>query len=486
MQSIKISWVPGKEYLYPKGISLKKAFYSLKNAPTTPIVAGQSEGLLIDLNKTLEKDQEIKLIAFESELGLEILRHSTCHIMAQAVQRLYPDAKPTIGPVIGEKFYYDFERGQPFKEEDLIKIETEMKKISEERLDFSLQERSLQEAQAYFINNPYKLEILKDIEQRGEMSVTFYKQGDFTDLCRGPHISNTQQSKHFKLLTIAGAYWRSDKTKQMLQRIYGTAFYTDKELKSYLSNLDALKKRDHRKLGKELNLFHFEQEAPGFPFWQKKGTLLYRILENFIQKQNELHGYIEVKTPILLNQELWEKSGHYEHFRENMYFTKIEKRNYTIKPMNCPGHCLIYKQSRHSYRELPIRLSEFGLVHRHELSGVLHGLFRVRNFVQDDGHIFCMRKQLQTEVLETLKHMVAIYKHFGFKEYLIYVATQPDNFIGDNTLWEESTAALTEALKSLSLEYKIKEKEGAFYGPKIEFNIKDIFITEVAMWNDTS
>jgi threonyl-tRNA synthetase len=396
------------------------------------------------------------------------LRHSTSHLMASAVKELYPKAKLAIGPAIEDGFYYDFDNLE-ISDSDLKKIEKKMRQIAEKNLSFKKSESTQAEAKKILKDEPYKSELLKDLKGK----ITFYKHGDFTDMCEGPHIKSTKEIRHFKLTKLAGAYWKGDSNNKMLTRIYGIVFKTEKELKEYLQLIEEAKKRDHVKLGKELNLFSLHQEGPGFPFWHPKGTKLFNELKNYLTTQNNKRGFDEIMTPQILNEELWHKSGHYENFKEDMYFVDIDKRSFAVKPMNCPGGLLIYKKSLHSYRELPIKNAEFGLVHRHELSGVLHGLVRVRSFTQDDAHIFCTPEQLQEEIKDCIDHIRETYEDFGFKEILTFVATKPEKAIGSNADWELATKTLEKSLKTCKLKYGVKEGEGAFYGPKIEFNIRD-------------
>jgi len=396
------------------------------------------------------------------------LRHSTSHLMASAVKELYPKAKLAIGPAIEDGFYYDFDNLE-ISDSDLKKIEKKMRQIAEKNLSFEKSETTSTEAKKILKDEPYKSELLKDLKGK----ITFYKHGDFTDMCEGPHIKTTKEIRHFKLTKLAGAYWKGDSNNKMLTRIYGIVFKTEKELKEYLQLLEEAKKRDHVKLGKELNLFSLHPEGPGFPFWHPKGTILFNELKNYLSNQNHKRNYDEIMTPQILNEELWHKSGHYDNFKENMYFVDIDNKSYAVKPMNCPGGLLIYKKGLHSYRQLPIKNAEFGLVHRHELSGVLHGLFRVRSFTQDDAHVFCTPEQLQTEIEDCIEYIQETYKDFGFKEILTFIATQPEKSIGSKQDWDLATKSLEKSLESCKLKYDIKEGEGAFYGPKIEFNIKD-------------
>lgn len=396
------------------------------------------------------------------------LKHSTSHLMASAVKELYPKVKVAIGPPIDDGFYYDFDN-LDISDEDLKKIEKKMRQIAEKNLEFSVKEIPKAEAKKVLKNEPYKLDLLKEIDGK----VTFYTHGNFTDLCEGPHVKSTKEIRHFKLMSVAGAYWRGDSKNKMLTRVYGVVFNTEKELKEYLQLLEEAKKRDHVKLGKELNLFSLHPEGPGFPFWHPKGTVLFNELRNHLMIENHKRNFDEIITPQILNEELWHKSGHYENFRESMYFVNIDDKPYAIKPMNCPGGLLIYKKGLHSYRELPIKNAEFGLVHRHELSGVLHGLLRVRSFTQDDAHIFCTPEQLQKEIIDCIRHTKETYRDFGFSETLTFIATRPEKSIGSEENWNLATESLKKSLDACKLKYKIKEGEGAFYGPKIEFNIKD-------------
>lgn len=414
---------------------------------------------------------------------IENIRHSLSHLLAMAVLEKFPKAKLGIGPIIENGFYYDFE-DISLSPEDLPKMEKRMRELIKQNLEFRIQNLEFKEAKNLFKNQSYKLELIKEL-QKDKKPITIYKTyslrvtsyglQDFTDLCAGPHIKSTQEINPdaFKLTRIAGAYWRGDEKNPMLTRIYGIAFNTEKELEDYLKLLEEAEKRDHRKIGRDLDLFSFHEEGAGFPFWHPKGSIIFNELVKFISEENKKRGYGEVKTPPILNKNLWLTSGHWEKFKENMYFTEIDGQEFAIKPMNCPAALLIYKEGLHSYRDLPIRLSEFGLVHRHELSGVLHGLFRVRSFTQDDAHVFCAPEQLNEEIISMVDYAVDVYKTFGFDDYEIFVATKPEKHIGDDAVWKKATEALKESLENRQLEYKIKEGEGAFYGPKIEFNVRD-------------
>ncbi len=407
-----------------------------------------------------------------SSEALDHLRHSTAHILAQAVLSLYPGTKLAIGPAIPEGFYYDFEREEPFTDEDLRKLEVKMAEIVREGQPFSQTPVSKVDARKHFEgrNEPYKLEIL-DALQDGQ--ITLVQNGPFTDLCKGGHIHNTNEVKAFKLLTVAGAYWRGNENNRMLQRIYGTAFFSQKELDEHLKRLEEAKKRDHRKLGKELDLFSFHEESPAMVFFHSKGFYLFNALIDFLRGRLREKNYEEVSAPTILSDDLWKKSGHYDNFHDAMYFTKQENREYAVKPMNCPGHCLIYKTTQRSYRELPLRLAEFGKVHRFERSGVTHGLMRVRAFTQDDAHHFCTEDQLQDEIGHLIDFIGEIYTIFGFKDWDVAVSTRPLKAMGSDEVWNKATNALKDALSSRNIPFEIKEGEGAFYGPKIEFVIYD-------------
>ncbi len=397
------------------------------------------------------------------------LRHSTSHILAQAVKKLFPDAKLGIGPAIEDGFYYDLDVKEAFTPEDLKKIEYEMNQLIRQNLDFKKKVMSKKEAKKLFKDEPYKLELIDELE--GDKA-TIYTQGDFTDLCKGPHVKNSRVLKAFKLTKIAGAYWRGDSKNKMLQRIYGIVFHDKEELKKYLTLAEEAKKRDHRKIGQDMGLFSMHDEAPGMPFFHDKGTFIFNTLIDFMRKEMKKRDYEENITPIILNKELWLRSGHWDHYKENMYFTKIDKADYAVKPMNCPGNLLIYKTKVHSYRELPLKAGEFGLVHRHELSGVLAGLFRVRAFTQDDAHIFCEENQLKDSIIELIGLCDFTYKTFGFT-YEVELSTRPEKAMGSKETWDKAENFLKQALASKKIKYKINEGEGAFYGPKIDFHLKD-------------
>jgi len=432
------------------------------------VAAVAEDGRLVDIG---EEEKIKKYLSFEDEAGREVYWHSTSHIMAQAVKRLFPEAKLAIGPAIEEGFYYDFDLPRSLTDEDLEKIEEEMRKIIQADLPFKRREISREEAQKIFAERgeTYKLEILKEIE---ENTVSIYEEGEFLDLCRGPHVPSTGYIKAFKLLSVSGAYWRGKEDNPMLQRIYGISFDSEEKLQAFLTQREEAKKRDHRRLGKELDLFSLHEEGPGFPFFHPKGMVVINTLLDLWRREHLRRGYQEVKTPMILDRALWEQSGHWEHYRDNMYFTKIDDRDFAIKPMNCPGGILIFKSQLHSYRELPLRWAELGLVHRHELSGVLHGLMRVRCFTQDDAHIFMETHQIKQEIIGVIDLADYFYRLFGFS-YEIELSTRPENSMGSDEMWELATRSLEEALKELKIDYRINPGEGAFYGPKIDFHLRD-------------
>ena len=463
----------GNSYDIAEGVSLLDFVKENFKKESKDAIAAKFNGAEVDLTYKPETDGNLELILTATDEGLEILRHSTSHLMAQAVKRLFPNVQVTIGPAIKDGFYYDFDTDKPFTDEDLPKIEAEMKKIIKENIPVIRKIMTKKDAIEYFKKNnePYKVEIIEDIDAD---TVSFYEQGDFIDLCRGPHVPSTGYLKSYKLMSVAGSYWRGDSNNKMLSRIYGTAFESKESLDNYLKKLKEAKERDHRKLGKELNLFSFHDEGPGFPFWHPRGMIIYKEVESYIRKENEKRGYVEIKTPAILNEDLWHRSGHWDNYKENMYFTEIDETKFAIKPMNCPGGLIVYNSNIHSYRDLPLRVAELGFVHRHELSGALHGLFRVRAFTQDDAHIFCMEEQLADEIINTIDYYLSVYKDFGFKNFEIFVSTRPKKSIGTDEAWELATNSLINALDKLNIAYKINEGDGAFYGPKIDFNIKDV------------
>ena len=405
------------------------------------------------------------------EENLETLRHSAAHILAHAVTNLWPDAKPTIGPVVEEGFYYDFDKKAAFIPEDLKKIEQEMRKLIKANNKFEKIELTEKKAKDMFKDNEYKLELIDEFLKEGE-KLTAYKEGDFIDLCRGPHVESTGKIKGYKLMKISSAYWRGDAKNASLQRVYGIAFPTKEEMKEHLRLLEEAEKRDHRKIGQQMELFSIHDEAPGMPFFHDKGTFIWNKLADFMRAKMKARNYEENKTPMILNKSLWLQSGHWDHYKENMYFTKIDEADFALKPMNCPGNLLVYKSRAHSYRELPIKAGEFGLVHRHELSGVLSGLFRVRVFTQDDAHVFCTEEQLQEQIIELIELVDEVYSTFGF-EYNIELSTKPEKALGSQAIWDKAETALKKAMKTKNMDFVINEGEGAFYGPKIDFHLKD-------------
>jgi threonyl-tRNA synthetase len=436
-------------------------------------LAGEVDGRLVDASFTIETDSNLRIITTRDEEGVDLLRHSTAHLLAQAVKRLFPKAQVTIGPVIEDGFYYDFSYPGGFKQEDLDAIEKEMKKIVKESIEVERTLMPRDEAVEFFRQQgeEYKAEIIASIPTNEDISL--YRQGDFIDLCRGPHVPNTAKLGSFKLTKLAGAYWRGDSNNEMLQRVYGTAWGNDKDLKAYLHRIAEAEKRDHRRLGKQMELFHMQEEAPGMVFWHPKGWTLWQVVEQYMRGVYRDSGYQEVRCPQILDVTLWKQSGHWDNYQENMFFTGSEQREYAVKPMNCPGHVQIYNAGLHSYRELPIRYGEFGACHRNEPSGALHGLMRVRGFTQDDGHIFCTPGQVADEVAAFHRQALAVYKDFGFDEIDVKLALRPEKRLGDDETWDRAEESLRSALRSCGVEWTELPGEGAFYGPKIEYHLKD-------------
>lgn len=469
---IKVKLKDGFVKEYQSGISVLEIANDISAGLGRAALGGKIDDITAELGEKLDHDAEVSILTFDDEDGRKIFRHTSSHILAQAVKRLYPEVKLAIGPAIDNGFYYDFDADFVITQEILDKIEEEMRKIVKE--DLKLEKFVLPRDEAINFmeeaGEPYKVELIRDLPE--DSIISFYKQGDFTDLCAGPHVASTGKVKAIKLLSVAGAYWRGNENNKMLQRIYGTSFQKKSELDDYINMLEEAKKRDHRKLGRELDLFSLQDEGPGFPFFHPKGMVLRNELEDFWRKLHVKNGYKEIKTPIILNEALWHRSGHWDHYKENMYFTKIDGEDYAIKPMNCPGGILVYKSQLHSYRDLPLRMGELGLVHRHELSGALHGLMRVRNFTQDDAHIYMTPDQIKDEVLGVIRLADYIYKLFGFK-YHVELSTRPDNSMGSDEDWENATNSLREALEAAALPYKVNEGDGAFYGPKIDFHLQD-------------
>lgn len=469
---IKITLKDGSVKEFENSVSVQQVAESISAGLARVTMAGEVDGEVKDLRFIIDKDCTVNLLTFDDQKGKNAYRHTVSHILAQAVKRLYPNSKLAIGPSIENGFYYDFDMEKPFTPEDLTKLEAEMAKIIKE--DLPLERFTLPRAEAIKLmqerNEPYKVELIEDLPEGEELS--FYKQGDFVDLCAGPHLLSTGKVKAVKLMQLAGAYWRGSEKNKMLQRIYGTAFPKKSELDEYITRLEEAKKRDHRKLGKELDLYDIMDEGPGFPFFMPKGMVLRNLLENFWREEHTKRGYQEIKTPIILNEALWHRSGHWDHYKDNMYFTKIDGEDYAIKPMNCPGGILAFKRKLHSYRDLPQRMGELGLVHRHELSGALHGLMRVRCFTQDDAHIFMTPDQIKDEILGVISLIDDFYAVFGFK-YHVELSTKPEDSMGTEEQWETATNALKDALEAREMKYVINEGDGAFYGPKIDFHLED-------------
>ncbi len=472
MADVKIILPDGSAKEYAAGTTLGEAVKQLSNSLAKKVLAANVNGELTDLREELVDGSEVAFLTFEEDGGKHTLRHTASHILAQAVKRLWPEAKLAIGPAIDKGFYYDIDMEHTLTPEDLTKIEKEMSRIVKENLPITKSVMSRQEAIEFFKskNEDYKVELIEDLPE--DAVISCYAQGDFIDLCAGPHVASTGKVKAFKLQSIAGAYWRGDEKNKMLQRIYGTAFEKKEELDAYLHMLEEAAKRDHRKLGKELGLFVIKEEGPGFPFFLPKGMALRNELENFWREVHHDFEYDEIRTPIILNKQLWETSGHWEHYRENMYTTIIDDEEYAIKPMNCPGGILVYQNEMHSYRDLPLRYAELGLVHRHELSGALHGLFRVRAFTQDDAHVFMLPEQMQSELMKVIELFDRIYSQFGLK-YHVELSTKPDNAMGDDAIWEAATEALRNAIEAKGIDYVINPGDGAFYGPKLDYHIED-------------
>ena len=458
---------------YEAGVTVADVAQSIGAGLAKAALCGKVDGKLVDLSYKLEKDASVAIVTAKDPEGLELLRHSSAHLMAQAVKELYPTAEVTIGPAIENGFYYDFKYERPFTPEDLTAIEARMHELAKKDIPVERFVMDRDEAVKYFkgLGEHYKAEIIAGIPQ-GE-TISLYRQGDFTDLCRGPHVPSTGKLKVFKLMKVAGAYWRGDSKNEMLQRIYGTAWATEKEQNSYLEMLAEAEKRDHRRLGKELDLFHLQDEAPGMIFWHAKGWTIWQVVEQFMRRIYQDNGYLEVKTPQVIDRTLWEKSGHWAKYRANMFTTESENRYYALKPMNCPGHIQIFNADLRSYRDLPMRLGEFGQCHRNEPSGSLHGMMRVRGFTQDDGHIFCTEDQILSECVEFTRIVREVYHTFGFEDIAFKVATRPAMRIGEDAVWDKAEAALFHSLDSIGVPYEVLPGEGAFYGPKIEYHLKD-------------
>lgn len=463
----------GSTRVFEQPVSVMDVALTIGPGLARAAIAGKVNGKLVDVSSQLDKDCELAIITEKDAEGLDIIRHSCAHLLAHAVKELFPEAQVTIGPVIEDGFYYDFSYKRPFTPEDLIAIEKRMLEIS--KRDLKIERKILERSEAINLfkqqGEYYKAQIIESIP--GDEDLSLYSQGNFTDLCRGPHVPVTSKIKVFKLMKVAGAYWRGDSSNEMLQRIYGTAWINKEDQKAYLHRLEEAEKRDHRKLGKQLNLFHIQDESPGMVFWHPKGCVLWQQIEQYMRNILNQNGYQEIRTPQILDKNLWIRSGHWENFRENMFTTNSDEKEFAIKPMNCPGHVQIFNQGLRSYRELPVRLSEFGSCHRNEASGALHGLMRVRAFTQDDAHIFCTENQVQDEVVKFIDLLKIVYANFGFTELLVKLSTRPQKRVGSELQWDKSEAALEAALNEAKLAWELQPGEGAFYGPKIEFSLKD-------------
>jgi threonyl-tRNA synthetase len=469
----KITLPDGSTRSFDKDLTIADVALDIGEGLARAALAGKVNNQLVDLSYTLTQDAEVSIITGKNPEGLDILRHSSAHLLAHAVKELFPEAQVTIGPVIDNGFYYDFSYARAFTPEDLQKIEKRMNEIAKQNLPVFREVMSRDEAVKFFKKQGehYKSEIIESIPAEEEL--TIYKQGEFSDLCRGPHVPSTNKLKVFKLMKVAGAYWRGDAKNEMLQRIYGTAWSSKEELDAYLFQLEEAEKRDHRKLGKQLDLFHMQDSSPGMVFWHPKGWSLWLEVENYMRQMFKDYGYQEIKTPTVLDKSLWESSGHWENYHENMFTTSSENRDYAVKPMNCPGHVQIFNSDLHSYRDLPLRLAEFGSCHRNEPSGALHGLMRVRGFTQDDAHIFCTEDQIKDEVVTFNEMLFKAYSDFGFKDISVLLSTRPDKRVGSDEVWDKAEQSLEDALKETGLDYVVQPGEGAFYGPKIEYTLKD-------------
>jgi threonyl-tRNA synthetase len=473
---INITLPDGSVRPFDNPVTVQEVAASIGPGLAKAALAGKVDGKLVDTSYRIDRDANVAIVTEKSAEALDILRHSTAHLLAQATQRLYPDTQVTIGPVVENGFYYDFARKTPFTPEDLEKIEAEMRKIVAEALPVERRVMAKDDAIAFFKDKGeiYKAQIIDDIIPPGE-EISLYGQGEWIDLCRGPHVPNTNRLRAFKLMKVAGAYWRGDSNNEMLQRVYGTAWLNDKDLKAYLTQLEEAEKRDHRKLAKQLDLFHLQEEAPGLIFWHPNGWAIWQVVEQYMRRVYRKTGYGEVRGPQVLDVSLWQKSGHWDNYKENMFFTESEKRTYALKPMNCPGHVQIFNHGLHSYRDLPIRFGEFGACHRNEPSGALHGILRVRGFTQDDGHIFCTEDQIESEVTAFHRQALDVYADFGFSDVQIKIALRPgpDKRLGSDDIWDKAEDALRAALRACAVEWEELPGEGAFYGPKIEYHLRD-------------
>lgn len=463
----------GSERRFDAPVTVAEVAMSIGAGLAKAALAGKVGAKVVDTSYLIEQDSDLAIITNKSEEGLEIIRHSTAHLLAYAVKELFPDAQVTIGPVIDNGFYYDFSYKRPFTPDDLTAIEKKMAELAKKDEQVTRKVLPRDEAVAYFksIDEHYKAEIIASIPSNEDVSL--YTEGNFTDLCRGPHVPNTGKLKAFKLMKLAGAYWRGDSNNEMLQRVYGTAWRSKEELEAYLFQLEEAEKRDHRKLGKQLSFFHMQDEAPGMVFWHPRGWVIWQEVEQYMRSKFKEYDYQEVRTPTVMDKILWEKSGHWQNYHDNMFITKSESRDYAVKPMNCPGHVQIFNSTLHSYRDLPLRLAEFGSCHRNEPSGSLHGLMRVRGFTQDDAHIFCAENQVEAEVAVFIKMLYEVYNDFGFKDVIVKLSTRPEKRVGTEESWDKAETALANAIKANGIAFEYQPGEGAFYGPKIEFTLKD-------------
>jgi threonyl-tRNA synthetase len=473
IEMINITLPDGSQRSFEAPVTVHELAASIGPGLAKAALAGKVDGKLVDVSHSLDRDVAVEIVTEKHPDALEVLRHSTAHLLAQATQRLFPDAQVTIGPVIDNGFYYDFARKAPFTPDDLAKIEAEMTAIVKEDLPVSRTVMQRDEAVRFFRDKgeTYKAEIIESIPANEDLSL--YQQGNFIDLCRGPHVPSTGKLRAFKLMKVAGAYWRGDSKNEMLQRVYGTSWVNDKELKAWLHQLEEAEKRDHRKIGRALDLFHQQEEAPGMVFWHPKGWTIWQQVEQYMRRVYRDSGYQEVRCPMILDVSLWQKSGHWDNYKENMFFTESEKRTYAVRPMNCPGHVQIFNTGLHSYRDLPIRYGEFGGCHRNEPSGALHGIMRVRAFTQDDGHIFCTEQQVEAEVTAFHQQAMKVYSDFGFSDIALKIALRPESRLGDDATWDRAEAALRSALAAAGVEWEELPGEGAFYGPKIEYHMRD-------------